>query len=150
MKSLTCWLALSLILCVSRGLAGDPHKAQRDYDLGIHFEQAGQLPQAIEAFTQSIAAEPSARAYAHRAKSLLALKFAAKAESDLEAALALEPENAEAWRWRGDADAALGNERKAIEDYTHAIDLGTATSPVYTARAALHEKLGFYQLAIDD
>src|SRR6266404_3028272 len=130
--------------------AADQRKAQRDYEAGIRYEQAGQWQQAADAFSAALDAQKSAPSYLHRAKAQLALGLVQRAIDDLTESMRFAPNDPEPFRLRGESFAKLADHRKAVADFTRAIELGTATSPVYSARGASQEQLGLHQLAVDD
>jgi len=146
---------LSLYICAmlsfaSLATAADSQKAQREFQQGVHLEQAGQWQEAYEAFSASLEAEPGAPAYLHRAKTELALNLPEKAVDDLTEAIRLEPKNQDALRWRSETYAKLNNSRGVIADLTALFELGVETSALYSQRGAAHQRLAQYQLAADD
>src|SRR5438105_482377 len=132
------------------GVAGDSRKAQHEYERGLRLEQAGHWQEAYDAFSVSLDAEPTAPAYLHRAKSVLALNLPEKAVHDLTEAIRLDPKNPDALRWRSETYWKLRNHRGVIADLTGLFALGVETSALYSQRAASHDALGQHQLAADD
>ena len=61
-----------------------------------------------------------------------------------------EPDNALAWRWRGEAEAAGGDLRSGLEATTKAIDLDPCNLATRVARAAIAERKGELRLAYGD
>src|ERR1700691_687827 len=128
-------------------MSADSQKAQREYRLGFSLEQAGQWQEAYDAFSASLAAEPGAPAYLHRAKTELALNLPEKAVDDLTEAVRLDRKNPDALRWRSETYAKLGDDRGVIADVSTLVDLGVETSALYSQRGAAHQHLGQYQMA---
>jgi tetratricopeptide (TPR) repeat protein len=139
-----------LLACATLAMPGDTRKAQREYEQGLHLEQAGHWQEAYDAFSASLNEEPSATAYLHRAKTELALELPAKAVDDLTESIRLDPKEPDALRWRSETYAKLGNYRGVIADLTALFDLGVETSALRSQRGAAHEHLGQHQLAADD
>src|ERR1019366_1208266 len=137
-------------ICILLALAGDVRKAQREFEQGIHLEQAGHWQEAYDAFSASINEEPTAPAYLHRAKTELALELPAKAVDDLTESIRLEPKDPEALRWRSETYSKLGNDRGVIADLTAVFVLGVESSALRSQRAAALAHLGQHQLAADD
>ena len=102
--------------------AADSQKAQREFQQGVHLEQAGQWQEAYDAFSASLEAEPGAQAYLHRAKTELALNLPQKAVDDLTEAIRLDPKNPDALRWRSEMYVKLGNHRGVVTDLTALFD----------------------------
>src|SRR5579885_2885270 len=125
---------LSILLVAASARAADPKKAQREYENGLRYEQAGKMQEAVWSFSQSLAAEPTGQAYLHRAKAELSLSATAKAIDDLSRAIGMDPKDPEAWRMRGELYAKQNENAKALEDLNKAIALGVSTSSAFTAR----------------
>ena len=77
------------LVCAVLALCADSKKSAREYDQGLNYEHAGQWQPALAAFTASLAAEPNAPAYLHRAKAQIALNMPEKAIEDLDEAIRL-------------------------------------------------------------
>lgn len=73
-----------------------------------------------------------------------------EAVADLDAAVALDPSNAQAFSLRAEAHQNLKDYPAAIADLGAAISRGMVTSEIYTVRGDLHRKLAHHAPAIDD
>jgi tetratricopeptide (TPR) repeat protein len=138
------------IFALLLAVAADSQKAQRDLQLGVSLEQAGRWQEAYDAFSASLAADPTGPAYLHRAKAEIALNLPEKAVDDLTEAIRLDPKNPDALRWRSEMYVKLGNHRGVVTDLTALFDQGVETSPLYAERGAARQHLGQYQMAADD
>src|SRR5580704_5431125 len=116
-----------------------PPKAQADYRQGMKYEESRQWQEAFYAFSGSVAAGESAPGWFHRGKAEVMLGRRPAAINDFTHAIHLSPQYVEAFRWRGEAYAAVGQPQEAIDDLTRVIDAGAPTSQVYAARAASYE-----------
>src|ERR1051325_8551749 len=119
---------ISILLVAMAAIAADPKKAQRDYETGLRYEQAGKMQEAFWSFSQSLAADPTAQAYLHRAKTQIALHADVKAIDDLSHSLGMDAKDPEVWRLRGQLYAKQGDATKALSDLSKAIELGASTS----------------------
>lgn len=106
--------------------------------------------EAIEHFNAEIAREPSAIAYAARARVWCYHGDFDKALADCDEALKLDPELAMAYGRRGRAWAGKDELDKAIADFDAALRLDSEDSHAYTHRARAHNERGDYELAVKD
>jgi tetratricopeptide (TPR) repeat protein len=135
MKHVTLKQAVAVaVVFAGAAVCADTKKAQREHEQGLRYAEARMWKEAEEAFTAAISAAPNPASYIHRAKTRIAGGMHLQAIEDLSEAIKLNPQEAEAWRLRGETNAKVGEPRKSVNDLTRAIDLGLATSPVYAAR----------------
>lgn len=106
--------------------------------------------EAIEHFTTEIAREPSAVAYAARARVWCYHGDYGKALDDCNEALKLDPDSALAYSRRGRAWAGKGELEKAVADFDAALRLDPQDAHAYTHRARARNELGDYELAVKD
>lgn len=117
---------------------------------GLLRRQRGDSDGAIDDFSAALHRNPS-MAELHRYRGLALLEGAgdpARALSDFERAVELEPFNPENFHNRAVARHALGDADGAIEDYSRAIDF--AFGPSYVNRAALRAEAGDWAGALAD
>lgn len=95
----------------------------RIVDGWIRCSDAIDANEGLAEFTKLIGAQPSAAAYACRARCYLELKRFDQARADAEHAIALEPGHAPAWYNRGSARASIGDLAGAHADFSKAIEL---------------------------
>lgn len=109
--------------------------------LGSSLAESGRTDDAIRAYTAALARRPSFRGYLGRARSYLAAKLYAPAETDLDSAFAMPRERQEAYALY-QAYEALGVAYSEQKKFAEAIKLfrdGRVELPIYSA--ALTEKL---------
>lgn len=144
---------LKFVCCLLIGAAanaGDAKKAQRDFEQGLRYEQAGKMQEAYWSFSQALAENPTDQAYLHRARAQVALNAPLKAIDDLSHASGMAPNNAEIFLLRGALYAKQGEKQKALDDLNKAIQLGATTSDAYSARGGVEELLGHHERAVED
>ena len=106
---------------------------------GIGLLEDGHIEQARAAFGSAIHKDgQNAEAYARRGFVSLALNDARGAMADLDRALALDPDLALAYNFRGVAFAMAGNDDRAILEFTRAVSLAPAMSEAYFNRAGMY------------
>lgn len=98
-------------------------EADRCRERGNDRFRAGAWQEAVDAYTASLEAAPSAAAHANRAMALLKLLDYAGAEDDATAALELDQNYVKAWLRRGAARRGLGAAAAAVEDFEAALRL---------------------------
>ncbi|KAF8069556.1 RPAP3 [Scenedesmus sp. PABB004] len=109
---------------------------------GNRLYQAGYFADAAECYSRSLAAAPSAAAFANRAAARLKLGQPAEAEADCSAALALDGGYVKALHRRGTARRALGRHLDAAADFEAALRLEPANKVLHADRdAALTDEL---------
>lgn len=104
----------------------------------------------IRLASQSLAFKKSAKAYLFRASSKYALGDFQGAIADLNQAIALDPQDGEAYGDRGYIKAESGNFQGAIADYNQAILLDPQNAQAYNDRGVVKLDLGDMQGAIAD
>ena len=129
-------LAVVALSCGARAAAYD------DYFRGIEAMSAGKFDLAISSFTSALNAGDLAAAYvpdAHmrRAQAYLQKQQCASAVADLDAALKLKPNDANALGLRSAADRCLGKPDAARADLDAAIAAAPAVPGLYRARGDL-------------
>jgi len=123
---------------------------------GVEFRKAGQLQEAVEAYTRCLARSPNHfRAHFDRAFAYDALDDLPKAIADYSEAIRLQPTHALAWYNRGICRERQGDAAAALDDFTEAIQGAEASKhyPVadfYHNRAFAKRKLADFAGAIDD
>ncbi|HVX59932.1 MAG TPA: tetratricopeptide repeat protein [Pirellulales bacterium] len=106
--------------------------------------------QAIEHFTKEIDRQPSAIAYAARARVWCYHGEYDKALADCNEALKIDPESAIAYSRRGRAWAGKGELETAVADFDEALRLDPEDAHAYTHRARARNELGEYEQAVKD
>lgn len=105
---------------------------------------------AISDFTRTLALRPNdTQAMLSRGLKFLDLKDYQSAIADADRALAVDSRFAPAYNLRGRVTRALGDPRKSLKDFTHAIELAPLTDNLYQ-RAATYQMLGEHERAIED
>ena len=120
------------------GLAAvNPKQAEKSFKEGLRLEEANQWKEAEAAYSEAILADPSGAAYyLHRARVRFYTGDYPQALEDAGSATRLEPKNGDAFLLLADIDGRMKNPRKAVAEYTRAIELGLDTAAVYNSRAA--------------
>ncbi len=134
------------------GLAAvNPKLAEKSFREGLRLEEANQWKEAEAAYSEAILADPNGAAYYfHRARVRFFAGDYPQALEDAGSATRLEPKNGDAFLLLADIDGRMKNPRKAVAEYTRAIELGVNTAAVYNSRAAAHTQLREYEAAIAD
>jgi tetratricopeptide (TPR) repeat protein len=107
-------------------------------------------PEAIAIYTDLIQTKPEAYMYINRANAKSALGNNQAAISDLDRAVAINPQLANAYYGRGTIKSYLGNKQEAISDFDRAIALDSQYVAAYYNRGSTKFYLGNKQEAIDD
>jgi tetratricopeptide (TPR) repeat protein len=116
----------------------------------IHGKIVLPIEQALTYFTQAIGRKPTAQDYNTRGWIWrLGFKYD-KAMADLNAAIALRPEFAEALYRRGAVWACKREDEKAISDYTEAIRLDPRLTEAYRGRGSAWQRLSEHDKALAD
>lgn len=138
-------------------LAVDPDFAMAHNNLGsaIFFNQdvdkpdARDMQQAQEAFTQAIALDPQLfLAYYNRATMYYFLQDYPRALNDVEMSLALQPQNAMCWLYRGMIFRRTAQYSLADESIAKALELNKAFPPALEEKAHLRKATQQYTAAI--
>jgi len=118
-----------------------PDHARALHQLGITYLQTGDLREAQDCITRSLAADPaSAVTYNSLGALFYGRKSFADALSCYDRAIDLDPDFAEAHVNRGNAFKALGDRQQALHDYDRALQLKPSLAAAHANRAnALHE-----------
>ncbi len=131
--------------------AANPKQAEKSFKEGLRLEEANQWKEAEAAYSEAIQGDPNSAAYYfHRARVRYFAGDYPHALEDAGSATRLEPKNGDAFQLLGDIDDRVKNPRKAVADYTRAIELGVNTAAAYNSRAAAHTQLHEYDAAIAD
>jgi tetratricopeptide (TPR) repeat protein len=135
----------------------DQRKAQREFENGIRYEEAGQWQEAYYAFSASLAADTTGPAYLHRAKASLKLGSLQKAGDDLTWAIRLAPKDPETIRLysstlleRGESYGQRGDFDRAVEDLNGVLRVDPNSARALAFRGAAFAKLRDYPRAIED
>eukprot|EP00123_Amoebidium_parasiticum_P017177 comp23744_c0_seq1/m.40983 comp23744_c0_seq1/g.40983 ORF comp23744_c0_seq1/g.40983 comp23744_c0_seq1/m.40983 type:complete len:473 (-) comp23744_c0_seq1:298-1716(-) len=111
----------------------DPEKATKLKDKGNDLFKAGRYQEAIDLYTQAIAADPTSDIYpANRAMAYLKLNKHKEAESDCTTALSLQPKNVKALLRRATAREAMGSIEGARKDYLQVLQLEPSNNQAAT------------------
>lgn len=149
-----CGLAMAalLALAVSFAFSGRAHGQDGDarYECEAGARDVGATGRALGACDLllrdgSVTGETRARVLTNRAVMLLARGQNVQARSDLEEAVELSPELAEAWLNLSAAQIATGSARAAIDTARHARDLGASPALVAFNTGIALETLGQYE-----
>lgn len=123
------------------------------FRLGLRFLEHGEVSEAIEAFTTSIALAPDARSFCYRGLTYFKSKDFPKALSDYTRAIELDdPSVPEAYYFRRTLQGLLSNYDDAIQDLTKLIEQQGEDwmTEAFYYRAASFGAIGEYCMAIDD
>jgi tetratricopeptide (TPR) repeat protein len=134
------------------------YKLDRAYDWQARiYEEKNDYRQAIKSYTRAILhtcaedLDELCPLLADRGKAYTKMHNYRAAIRDFNAILRLDPHSrGYAYEGRGNAYLIFGYFRKAIKDYTTAINIGSEFSELYTNRAAAYLSLGNYSDAIED
>ncbi|WP_322800346.1 tetratricopeptide repeat protein [Thermoflexus sp.] len=108
----------------TRVLERDPGNAQAWFHRGMAYLESGRPEAAIRDFTESLRRKEDPDTYYNRAMAWLDLRDLERALADLDAALRLDPEDAEAWNMRAIVEAERGDSARALQDIERAIERG--------------------------
>jgi suppressor of tumorigenicity protein 13 len=99
-------------------------KSQEAFTKGREALGSRDFAGAIASFTEAIKLDATGtRPFAMRAKAHIKLKQPNAAKKDADAVLAINPDNAAGYKWRGKANAMLGNWINAFEDLSKAMSI---------------------------
>src|ERR1700733_13798636 len=136
------WFLVILALSAGVSPAGppsNPKQAEKSLKEGLRLEEANQWKDAEAAYSEAIQSDPnSAAAFFHRARVRYFNGDYPHAQEDAGSATRLEPNNGAAFQLLGDIDQRVKNSRKAVTDYTRAVELGVNSAEVYNSRAVAH------------
>lgn len=143
-----------IVGCICLILAGcDFSAAESDRQLaeGLTKAQAGKYTEALKFFDEAIRTDPenAAAFYNRGVLRLQQLSNAGGAIDDLNRAVELRPDWAEAHKHLGVALLETGRERQAFEELKKAMDLGIKSAGAAYRVGQLNEKAGHYREAID-
>lgn len=106
---------------------------------GNDYFRTAQYQRALECYTGSINAEPSAVAYANRAMALMKLREFEQAVDDASESLEIDPTYLKAYQRRGAAYKELGSYFNALRDYESALRLSPQSQALKEERRLLIE-----------
>jgi tetratricopeptide (TPR) repeat protein len=111
----------------STGIAINPYNANAYYSLGLAHYQLKQYQESLDDFSKAIILSPIKYSYFYskRGRTLNMLKMFSEVIKDCEQAIALDPNNAEAFLMRGLAYANLSDKNRARTDLNRVLDLTT-------------------------
>jgi serine/threonine protein kinase len=131
---------------LDEAVSADPRHAAAQFALAYCRQQLGQHARAVERYDVARALLPADPRPAYYRGQIYGLtKKPALAETEFTAALARDPESAEAYRLRGLARYRLGTPEKLAEaeaDLTAALDKGGPPVPVYALRERVRTRRG--------
>ena len=131
--------------------ASDWQKAREAYKQALQLEDQRQFRAAMEAYSQTLAADPkSDAAFLHRGYCAYQLGDNATAIADFSQSLAVQPNNSRAYLARATAYAASGNSANALADVGEAIQRDPRNPDSYLLRAQLYRNQGEHQFAVRD
>ncbi len=135
-----CGLFL-LVLIVCPIVTAYDSSAVQYYNDGVDLVNAGRYSEAIAAFDQALAIDPSfSEAWYNRGTTLSNLGRYSEALNSLDRAVALNPNYFEAWGNRGTALVKLGRYSEAISSYDRAIALNPNDAVARSNRQLALEK----------
>lgn len=122
-----------------RMMQDDPSDPEHVYNIGLIYQQMGDHPRAINAFTMYVAmpglkAEYAADGYNNRGVSQRAAKKPDLAIVDYSKAIELDPKNPRFYVNRGNAKVDLKQGGEALADYGRAIAINPKHAPAFAAR----------------
>ena len=118
---------------------------------GVQLLNNGNIPQAIEKFTQAIQLEPSlVSCYCNRGSAFLQLGKIEQAIDDYNMAIKLKPDYAEAYGNRGMLYHEMGQDEQALRDFTMAVELVTDDHVNFYNRGGVWKNMGEYEKAVKD
>ncbi len=138
------------VLAFDRAASLDPKLVDAVLMRGRANVDDNRIDQAIADFSKVIALRPNdTRALLARGREWFLVKDYQSAVADANSALAIDSRLAEAYNLRGLGMRALGDPRKAIEDFTRAIELAPSADN-YFQRGATYQMLGDFHRALAD
>jgi tetratricopeptide (TPR) repeat protein len=114
------------------------------------YGQKGEYARAADDATKALKRAHSAVAYYTRALAYHDMGREQQAIRDCEAALAIEPDNANALFVRGSAREGLADYPGAIKDFSEVLRLDPKRSDALFSRGAAHYSAGDYEAAVED
>ena len=136
-----------------RAVALGPGEAISWHLRGVTRLHLRDLEGALNDLTRSIQldqAKEYPRTFAFRAQAYLGLRRPREALVDLEAALELEPQEAQLWLFRAVAHGQLGDPRAALQDLNKALELDPQRADAWANRGAMRLAEGDLQGALAD
>jgi tetratricopeptide (TPR) repeat protein len=138
------------VLAFDRAAGLKPHFADAYLMRGKAYAGDSKTDEAIRDFTRFIELEPKdSRGRVARAAAFLDLKKYSQTMEDASRAIELDGRVAAAYNLRGLALRAMGDPRRAIGDFNHAVEL-EPNEDNYYQRAATYQMLNEHALAITD
>lgn len=116
--------------------------AEAYYRLGRALRDDGRSEAAMEAYGQSLALTPSARAHLHRGIAAYDLRRHGRAIDDFDAAIRLAPGDGEAWNNRAWVRFRMGEPTAALPDAERAVALASTEGYAWDTRGQILEALG--------
>lgn len=129
-------------------LAQEPEHPHALHYLGVVYAQRARYDEACRLIQQSLAQHRSAPAHSHLGNALKGLRRFDEAVASYDAAIALDPEYAEAPYNRGNALQELGRFDDALASYDRAIAIRPRYTPAHFARGALMKELTRFDDAV--
>ncbi len=130
---------------------GPPPSPMELVQVGLHLTKAGDLENAIKAFSLALQQEPEnqvalrGRAFAYYHSNQLVL-----AADDLNVLLNKYPEDPLGYFHRGNVYLLAGDYDAALDDYNRALELEQSLADLYNARGTAYYNLGRYDEAVMD
>lgn len=126
-----------------------PHDHEAHGNLGIAWQDHGDLAQAVASYRHALALQPEfVEAYGNLATALLALSDPAEAEQASKNALALRPDYVKALISLGDALQAQDRHEEAVTSYRQALDQQPGDAGIYLNLGNAQRSLQQWQDAI--
>lgn len=141
-----CSLAFALVDCQS--VKDCDEKEEREDDVYLKIEYKTKTIEFMESgkFDESIIS----KAYVYRGNIYLKAGYTAKAISDYQKAIVLDPENVDAYENCGIANDEIHYFDIAVSYYNKAIELNTNDAGIYLNRALTYRNMGDFENAIND
>jgi|SRR5579862_2641308 len=138
------------ILSFSRAVELKPDFTDAFLRRGRAHASLGETEAAIGDFTRAIQLRPGdSQTYIDRAEEYLELKNFQAAREDCDKAIERDGKIAAAFNLRGMALRGLGDAQKALESFSHAVELAPNIDN-YFQRAATYQALGQHEMAVAD
>ncbi len=124
---------------------------QEKFEEGMADFASQNYGRSIELLSQAIEMDPRfTLALKSRGAAYLKLDKVQEAIADMNAVIAIAPDNARAFHLRGLAYDKAGDFAKALDDFNQALELNPDYGTAYYSRANLHGKMGHPDLATED
>jgi tetratricopeptide (TPR) repeat protein len=135
-----------------RAIALDPKNASAYLGRGVVYQKLGDFGLAIQNYTIALNLSDSySTAYLNRGIAIKTLNGDAKAAlEDIERAIALDPDNGEAYFRRGTILYELGHNRKALDSLTKAVERDTQRAAWFVQRSNVLAKIWLHERALKD